>query len=299
MTMKETMEKETLKYSLCLFPIRQVSPGRAKWEQIVDEEGQPGVLTLVDPGSESYFYDGYAFIPHPGLMNMTEGMPGERGEVYIKEHSRRARERTRVILFGNHDLRVFRRVLLEYVNKMPPKMAEPYHRMLKETGCTEFFELIFLNTMVNLYGDNPFRYWKQLVNHGFVPYMIGEKLWEGWEQYGGRERDYISGGGYVGTQEFSYSFYGNAQSRAGDGIREVGRCLREKTGGRLNESRAKEFLWRINPLECGRYVCGVKISDRTTLNNGGAGGGYGYKLLYDKEEIYRGIRENGERRCQI
>ena len=33
----------------------------------------------------------------------------------------------------------------------------------------------------------------------------------------------------------------------------------------------------------------------------GAGGGYGYKLLYDKEEIYRGIQEKdvAERRQKI
>lgn len=290
-SLRRTMNTEPFKYYSCLFPIRQVSPGRAKWDLDLDEEGQTGALTLVDPGEEDYFYGGYAFIPHPELMDMTKWMPWERRELYIKENSCRARERTTVILFERSELRAFREALQKYTDQLPSEVDEVQKEVLNKVGMTELFEHIFRSTIRLFYRVNSFQYWKQLVNYGFVPYMIGEKLWEGWGQYGGREQDYVSSGGYNGTQEFTYSFYGTDQSRSEDGIRDVGRYLREETGGRLNESRAKEFLSRINPFECGRYVCGVKISDRTTINNGGFGSGHVYKLLYDKVAIYQGMQE--------
>lgn len=294
--MTMTTKQEPNKYSLCLFPIRQVSPGRPKWVQIADEEGNPGDLTLVDTGGESDFYRGYAFLPHPEIMEMTEGMPGRCKDLFVKEDSRRVKERTPVLLLRECDLRAFQDAVRKFADRLPPETKEVHKKIFADAGVTECFEWILQITMRRLYNDNPFRYWKMMVSHSFVPYMIEEKLWEGWEQYEGRDRDYVSGGGYVGTQGFSYSFYGTAQSRACDGIQNVGWYLREKTGRRKgNESLAKKFLSRINPLECGQYVCGVKISDRTTVNNGGYGGGYAYKLLYDKEAVYQGMRE-AERR---
>lgn len=293
--MTMTAQQEPSKYSLCLFPVRQVSPGRPKWVQIADEEGNPGNLTLVDTGGESDFYGGYAFLPPPGFMEIREEMPGRCEELFVKEDARRVKERTPVLLFRECDLRAFQDAVRKFADRLSPETKEIHKRIFADIGVTEFFELILQNTMSLLYDDNPFRYWKMMVSHGFVPYMIEEKLWEGWEQYEGRERDYVSSGGYVGTQGFSYSFYGTAQSRACDGIREVGRYLREQTKGRLNEGRTKDFLRKTNPLECGRYVCGVKKSDRTTVNNGGYGGGYIYKLLYDKEAVYQGMREEERR----
>lgn len=300
--MTMTANQEISKYALCLIPIREVSPERPKWVQILDEEGTQGDLTLVDAGGENDFYKGYAFILHPGFIEigLTDRLPGIRKEVFIKEDSRRVKERTPVILLKEGELTIFQEALLEYTDRLPSELNEGWKKMYKtcKTGVKEFFELIIWNTMSRLYksdGKNArFQYWKLLVCHDFVPYMIDENIWERWEQYAGHDREYTSGGGYVGIQEFNYSFYGTEQSRACNGIRDVGRYVREQTNGLMNESRVKDFLCTVNPLECSRYVCGVKISNRFTANNGGCGGGNIYQFLYDKEAVYQGMREAEE-----
>lgn len=293
-----TAKKEESRFYLCLFPIQQASLRRAKWEIIIrNEDGQPGMLTLVAPGEVSNLYEGYAFIPHPQLMDMTVGMLGECVDLYINENSCRARERTKVILFSNHDVWAFYKALREYEHRMPPDVAEVCRRNYARWGGTEVFDLIFQVTAVHLPNrlNDLFKYWMKLVKYGFVPHMIQEKEWENWEQYGGHECDYISIGGCSGTQTFSYSFYGTEQSKAKKGIRDVGRYVKEQTWNHLNENRVKEFLCGINPFKCGRYVCGAKISDRTTFNNGGSGSGNDCMLYYDKEEIYRGMQETERR----
>ena len=71
-----------------------------------------------------------------------------------------------------------------------------------------------------------------------------------------------------------------------DGLRDTSKYIKELTKEKWGEKQIKKFLKTVNPLECGRYVCGIKITDRSSYSNGGAGGGSKQMFLYDKAAIY-------------
>lgn len=284
------MSEEVFDRKLCLFPVQQAGAGRAHWVQVADETGKSGELTLINPGVQSSFSGGYVFIPHSERIGMMKNMPGMRMEVYINENSCKAKEKQTVILFAKEDLKQFNDAVREYENSAFSNSSESLRCLMERMNRKELFDLIIYNTMLLLYSENSFQYWRILVKQGCVPYLIREHQWNGWKQYRGGILSCDLQDGYIDTPP-RYYFYGTETAKEENGIREVGRYLRKMTGGIMNEAMAKDFLCSVNPLECGRYVCGIKASDLSTANCYGYGYGKESKLLYDKEAIYRGMVE--------
>lgn len=150
-----------------------------------------------------------------------------------------------------------------------------------------------LNTMTTLYSRNPFAFWQQVVTDGYVRLMIERNVWQESHRHGAAEHPYFSPSGYLGTQQFEYTYYGASDGMSDDGLRDTSKYIKELTKEKWGEKQIKKFLKTVNPLECGRYVCGIKITDRSSYNNGGAGGGSKQMFLYDKAAIYDGMIGSG------
>lgn len=253
-------------YTGCLIPITQSSPCRARWTADLLEGEE---LTLVDPGEESWLFDGYALVllryeqlPKPWWE---DGLPGSNSRLYINGAvGGRAQTRAKVRLISRRDMAEWKR---------------------SDPQSAEILRAIYRLTSVVL-PIRQFDYWKQLVADCFVPEFIREH--QCWKTASSRRGSlYCSGGGYVGENWFDTSWYGRPDWE--EGIRQAGAYVRERSGGRLNENRVRQFLAGIGPLDCGPYICGVKATDRSTFNNGGSGGGVQYRFFYDKEALYRGM----------
>lgn len=94
-------------------------------------------------------------------------------------------------------------------------------------------------------------------------------------------------------RRFEYTYYGASDGMSDDGLRDTSKYIKELTKEKWGEKQIKKFLKTVNPLECGRYVCGIKITDRSSYSNGGAGGGSKQMFLYDKAAIYDGMIGSG------
>lgn len=259
----------------CMFPVIQKGVYRAKW--VTDETMKDTELQLVYPDAESGFSSGYVFVL-AGMAGLewAKELPGECLEVYIKEDEKRAKGKTAVQFIASYDMERFCK-MLECIPISFPADSKSV------ISVANMFQATYWQTVKRLYISNPFDYWKPLTIAYFIPSII-EKGTCG-DSKEGRPKDYWSQGGFSGTQQFTLTCYGET----GEGIREVGRYIKEQTSGRFNESDVRKFLVGIPPLQCGPYIKGVKVNDRATYNNGGFGSDTHYTFLYDVEAVYKGV----------
>ena len=290
-------------YAFCLIPVRQKGCSPA-WEVSLTDGCSDTALVLAAPDemelSQKYgFANSYAFIlpdnmtDIPQLDAFLNLLPGICVNFYVKAHGHRALNPSRGMLIPLEDLGDFCEKMNQFKLNTTGSLTDKLNELKRDVAPKTLLEMICQNTMATLYPKKPFAFWQQVVTDGYVRLMIERNVWQESRRPGATEHPYISPSGYLGTQQFEYTYYGAPDGMSDDGLRDTSKYIKELTKEKWGEEQIKKFLKTVNPLECGQYICGIKITDRSSYNNGGAGGGSKRMFLYDKAAVYDGMTESG------